>query len=114
MTTRTTIVTSSTNIESGTTTTTTTALPPWVMELPRDQRDLNASRIVIGNNQPLQNVKHELPNAIYPILEGKKESTFIRDSSVVNIFNIGGPNARVYINSQDRSTNIANITPNVA
>lgn len=111
MTTTITIFTSSTNIESGTTTTTATTLPPEVMGLPRDQRDLSASRIIVKYNKPLENVKDQLATTIGPLLEGKKESTLIKDGPVVNILNISGSNTRVYIQSQDRSANITNITP---
>jgi len=111
MSTKTTIATSSTNIASRATTTTATILPPSVMRLPRDQRTVTASKIVLESNRLLEDVQDQLPNVVDPILEGEQESTFIRDGSVVNIFNISGPNAQVYISSQDHSINVANITP---
>ena len=111
MSTTTTIATSSTNIASRATTTTATILPPSVMKLPRDQKAVAASKIVLESTRLLEDVQDQLPKAVDPILEGEQESTFIKDGAVVNVFNISGPNARVYIRSQDRSTNIANITP---
>ena len=106
-----TITLASTNISSGVTTTAKTELPNLVTGLAGVQRDLNASRILIDKNHPLESVKDQVPKTISPILDGEQNSTFIRDGSVINVFNISGPNARVYFRSQDRSTNIANITP---
>lgn len=111
MNTKITIVTASTDVQSGTTTTFATTLPSGIMDLPSDKRDFTASRAMVETNQPLKNVEAQLPNAVGPLLDGKNEASFIREGPVVNVFNISGPNARVYIKSQDRSTNIANITP---
>jgi hypothetical protein len=106
-----TIAASSTDVESGTTTTTTTTLPPEVLDLPNDERNVAASGLIIKNNPSLRDVQDQLPNSLDPLLTGKEDSSIIRKGPVINIFNISGPNARVYIESQDRSANIATITP---
>jgi len=109
-TTTTSITTSSTNIASGTTATTTTTVPQWVMNLPSSDRDLTASRIIIENMETSEDVEDELPNIVGDLLDGKKESSFIRREQVINVFNISGDNARVYIKSKDRSENVYNVS----
>jgi len=106
-----TITVASTNIESGVTKATKTEMPNWVMGLAGDQRDLNASRILIEKNRPLESVEDRVSKTVRPLLDGEQDSAVIRDGAVINIFNLSGPNARVYFRSQDRSTNIVNITP---
>ena len=65
----TTIMTTSIDVTSASTHTTTTTLPPDVMNQPKDQRDLNASRMLIENDHQLKEVEHKLPQTIRPLLE---------------------------------------------
>lgn len=110
-TTTTTITASSTNTTSGTTTTTTTTLPQWVTDLPRDERDLAATKIIIENNQTIKDIQEQLPNILDDLLDRQKESTFVRKEATIIVFNMSGDNARVYIKSEDRSKNVNNATP---
>jgi hypothetical protein len=109
--TTTTITTSSTDTTSGTTTTTTTTLPQSVMSLPRRDRDLTAARIIIKNNPTLEDIQEQLVNIVDNLLDDQKESALIIKDSVINVFNIGGDNARVYMKSQDQSVNVNNLSP---
>lgn len=106
-----TITTSSTDTTSGTTTTTTTPLPQSVMSLPRRDRALTATKIIIENNPTLEDIQEQLANIVDNLLDDQKESALIRKGSVINVFSISGDNARVYIKSQDRSVNVNSLAP---
>ena len=105
MTTTTTIATSSTNIESAVTIATTTTLPKQVLDLPQDQRDNAASSLLVKDNQSLQNVVDHVLSAIGLLIQGEQESTVVKDGPNINFIFMTAPNQRVYLQSEDRSTN---------
>jgi len=111
---KTSVVTSSSNLDSGKTTTTTTELPEWILKQQDDQRGLDASKKIVESNPHLENVKDQLPDLLNSLLEGDNESSIIKEGPVINIINLSGPNASVYLKSKDCSSNIANITPDDA
>ena len=73
----TTVTSASIDIELGRTHITTTTLPPEVMNLPKDERDLSASRILIENDHQLKEVEDQLPQTIGPLLERQNESSLL-------------------------------------
>ena len=112
MTEKITIMTASTNLTSGKTTTTTTTLPPEIMELPKNERNLAASRDIIENDKSLTDSEDEVRERLGPLLEEEEASTYIKQSQNITIINnINAPHVVVNINPQDQSRNIVNITP---
>lgn len=90
----TTVTTASIDIALGSTYTTTTILPPEVMNQPKDERDLNASRILIENDHQLKEVEEELPQTLHPLLERQNEASLLmkgRNPIFINCSFYGSP-----------------------
>lgn len=111
MTKKTEIVTASTDTQSGVTNTFRIPIQPWVFGLSPDERNREASSILAKSSEPLKRIEGQLPDQVGSLFEGQKYSIIIRDGSVYNVINIGGDNAKIYLGSEDRSTNISNVTP---
>lgn len=94
MTDKITIMTASTNLTSGKTTTTTTTLPPEIMKLPKNERNLAASRDIIENDKSLTDSEDEVRERLGPLLEEEEASTYIKQSQNITIINNKNNGAR--------------------
>ena len=84
------IIVASTDLQTGVTTTARATIPDIILELDIDQRNLEASQILVDKNPNLKVAENIISQNIEKILDEKQNPVIIQNSGVINIFSNSG------------------------